>query len=89
VREKLDTGANDSGKDEYDVRIELGSVSDIEAYELRAEYGCESFVEVYEFLGDSERASGEVFNFGRESIVVEHGLLLVARINLKSASTKW
>jgi hypothetical protein len=46
VREKLDTRAKDSGKDEYDVRTELGAVSDVEAYELRAEYGCESVAEM-------------------------------------------
>ena len=46
VREKLNTRINDSGKDEYDVRVELGSASVIEAYELRAEYGCVSVVEV-------------------------------------------
>jgi hypothetical protein len=42
VLEKLDILVNDSGKEEYDVRIEL---SDVEANELRADPGCESVAE--------------------------------------------
>jgi hypothetical protein len=42
VLEKLDILVNDSGKEEYDVRIEL---FDVEANELRADPGCESVAE--------------------------------------------
>jgi hypothetical protein len=45
VLEKLDILENDSGKEEYDVRTELGMVSVIEPKELRAECGCESVAE--------------------------------------------
>jgi hypothetical protein len=42
VLEKLDILAKDSGKEEYEVRIEL---SEIEATELLEERGCESVAE--------------------------------------------
>jgi hypothetical protein len=46
VLEKLDTIANDSGKEEYEVRTEPGTVSNVDVYELCVECGCNSFVEL-------------------------------------------
>lgn len=45
VLEKLDILVNESGKEEYDVRIELGMLSDSDANELRDDRGCESVAE--------------------------------------------